>query len=79
MDCWSKLEEIFESVAASNEKIAWDIIKDLESINEGLQELNRNLEINEVKIPHPNGPVDKMFGICYEDGQPMIGDKLVLL
>ena len=103
MDRQRELEENFEPVVASNEKMARDIIKDLEPINEGLQELSRNIEINEVKRKppriagkrkreskygpladrfyrkylNPNGQVDKMFGIRYEDRKPMIGDKLI--
>ena len=46
MDRQRALEETFEPVLASNEKMARDIVKDLEPINEGIQELNRNLEIN---------------------------------
>ena len=34
---------------ASNEKMAWDIIKDLEPIKEILHELNRILEVKEEK------------------------------
>ena len=83
--------------------MAQDIIKDLEPTNEGLQELNRNLQFNEVKRTPPqisgkrkreskygplaarfyrnylnlNGQMDKTLGIRYEDGKPMIGDKLI--
>ena len=104
MDRQCELEEPFEPVVASNEQMARDIIKDLELINERIEELNRNLEINEVnhcKPPrlagkrkrqskygplarrfyreylNPNGQVDKTFGIRYQDGKPMIGDKLI--
>ena len=45
MDRRRELEETFELIVASNEQMPWDIIKDLEPINEGLQELNRNLEV----------------------------------
>ena len=84
MDLRRELEETPESVVASNEQMAWDIIKDLEPINEGLQELNRHLEINEVKRKPPRESMRKResmdhsirmsrwFGIHYEDGHPRI-------
>ena len=53
MDRRRELEETFEPVLASNEKMARDIIKDLEPINEGIKELNRNFEINEVNRSKP--------------------------
>ena len=46
MDRRRELEETFELVVANNEQMARDIIKDLEPINEGLQESNRKFEIN---------------------------------
>ena len=52
MDLGRNLEETFEPVAACNEKMALDIFKYLEPINEGLHELNRNLEVKEEKRPH---------------------------
>ena len=72
MDRRRELEETFESVVASNEQMARDIIKDLEPINEGLYELNINLKINEVKRKPPliagkrkreskNGPLAERF------------------
>ena len=48
MDRQRDVEETFELVVASNEKMAQDI---LTPINEGLQELNRNPEVKEVKRP----------------------------
>ena len=39
------LQETFESVVASNEKMAKHIIKDLAPITSGLQEINRNIEM----------------------------------
>ena len=46
------LEDTFEPVVASNEKMAVDIVKDLvEPINEGLHELNKNPEVKEEKRP----------------------------
>ena len=53
MDRRRGLKETFEPVVASNKQMSRDIIKDLEPINEVLQELNRNLEINEVKRKPP--------------------------
>ena len=53
MDRRRDLEETFEPIVASNEQMAWDIMKDLKPINEGLQELNRNLEMNEVQRKPP--------------------------
>ena len=44
MDRQRDLQETFESVMASNEKMAQDIIRDLTPSTEGLQEINRNLE-----------------------------------
>ena len=38
------LQETFQPVVASNQKMAQDIIKDLILITEGLQEINRNLK-----------------------------------
>ena len=43
MDRQWELQVIFESVVASNEKIAQDIMGDLTPITEGLQEINRTL------------------------------------
>ena len=45
MDRQSDLQETFEPVVASNEKMTQDIIKDLAPITEGLQEINRNIEM----------------------------------
>ena len=44
MDRQRDLEETFQLVIVSNEKIAQDIIKDLAPITEGLEEINRNIE-----------------------------------
>ena len=57
MDRQSALEETFESVVASNQKIAQDIIKDLILITEGLQEINRNLE---AKKEQPRPKIESM-------------------
>ena len=53
MDRRRELQETFEPVLASNEQMARDIIKDLEPINEELQELIRNREIKGVKRKSP--------------------------
>ena len=45
------LEEIFQPVIVSNEKLAQDIIKDLAPITEGLEEINRNIEMKETLRP----------------------------
>ena len=45
MDQQRDLEETFQPVIASNEKMSQDIIKDLAPITEGLEEINRNIEI----------------------------------
>ena len=53
MDRQRDLEETFQPVVASNEKMAQDIIKDLAPINEGLAEMNRNIEIKrEMSCPN---------------------------
>ena len=44
MDRQRDVHETFESVVASNKKMAQDIIEDLTPITEGLQKINRNLE-----------------------------------
>ena len=49
MDRPRDLEETFQSVIASNERMAQDIIKDLATITEGLEELN--LEMKETQRP----------------------------
>ena len=38
-------EETFQPVVASNERMAQDIIKNLAPITEGLEEMNRNIEM----------------------------------
>ena len=53
MDLRRDLQETFEPVVASNEQMVRDITKDLEPITEGIQELNRNLEICEVQRTSP--------------------------
>ena len=45
MDRRRELEETFELIVASTEKMAQDIIKDLAPINEELAEMNRNTEL----------------------------------
>ena len=99
MDRQSDLEETFQPVIASNEKMAQDIIKDLAPITEGLEGINRNIEMKKDTL-RPNigskrrlfsgdlGPlaetllrkcmddvVDRSFGMRYENGHFMMGDK----
>ena len=45
MDRQRDMHETFLPVVASNEKMAQNIIKDLGPITEGLQEINRNIEM----------------------------------
>ena len=45
MDRRTDLEETFEPIVPSNQKMAQDIIKDLAPINEELVEMNRNIEL----------------------------------
>ena len=45
MDRQRDLEETFQPVIVSNEKMAQDNIKDLAPITEGLEEINRNIEM----------------------------------
>ena len=44
------LEETFRPVIVSNEKMVQDIIKDLAPITEGLEEINRNIEMKKEKL-----------------------------
>ena len=52
MDRQRDFQETFEPVVAGNEKMAQDIIGDLTTITEGLQEINRNLEVKK-EPPRP--------------------------
>ena len=99
MDRQRDLQEIFETVVASNREMAQDSIKDLRPINEGLQEINGNIKMKKPQGPkigsqrrlvsdygplaetllreYMDDPVDKTFDIRYENGQFMIGDKVI--
>ena len=54
MDRRRDLEETFDPVVVSNKKLAKDNIKDLIPIDEGLQEINWNLEAKK----EPSRPKD---------------------
>ena len=101
------LEDNFEPVLASNEKMTRNIVKELIPITEEIQNVNRNIDnMNQIKEEHrpiigakrrlikkPYGPhaeyflqrymdpqkdlVDSTFGIRYENGIPMIGNKVI--
>ena len=97
------LQEHFEPIVMSNQKMAEEIVKDLIPIKDELREINRHIEIKQQpqrpKIGYkrrlvsraygplaesfiqmymdPDQQVDTTFGIRYQDGNPMMGDKIV--
>ena len=103
MDRHRDLEETLQPVIASNEKMAQDITKYLAPITEGMEEINRNIEMKKETLrpkigskrrlisgdygslaesflrKYMDDAVDRSFGIRYENGHFMMGDKILKL